>query len=125
MNPVRRFCLFVESNSLFLALSTNADIALAIDDATDIEICSVIGGWAYMVITMEQSSTDSSKHVLSAYVVLESGTSNPTEFSQGKTLYYDLAKTTWSLLSHLTYISLLLEQTLIAVEEVNTSFRAL
>ena len=78
-----------------------------------------------MVITMEQSSTDSSKHVLSAYVVLESGTSNPTEFSQGKTLYYDLAKTTWSLLSHLTYISLLLEQTLIAVEEVNTSFRAL
>ena len=78
-----------------------------------------------MVITMEQSSTDTSKQRLSAYVVLESGTSNPIEFSQGKTLNYDLAKTTWSLLSHLTYISLLLEQTLIAVEQPKTSFQEL
>ena len=78
-----------------------------------------------MVITLEQSSTDTSKQMLTAYVVLESGTSNPIEFSQGKAFYYDLVKTTWSLSSPLTYISLLLEQTLIAVEEVNTSFRAL
>ena len=76
--------MFVQSDKLYLALSTNSDLSLASDDASEIEICGVLSGWAYMVFTLEQSITDSSKQLFSAFIVVESGTANPIEFSQGK-----------------------------------------